>query len=112
MAAIEDTLDEQVDESNYTRPEIQHIFNLIEKDNITPQERAKMFDEYSHEEVKQETFQEGKEEGLKEGKEAGSQETAEVAARRLLSFGTLTEEQIAHATGLTLDRLKTLATQK
>lgn len=105
MVAIEDTLDEEVDESNYTRPEIQQIFKLIEKDNVTPQERAKMFEEYGQEEVKQETFQEGKEQGLKEGR----QQAAEAAARNLLSFGVLTKEQIAQATGLTVEKVKTLA---
>lgn len=54
MGAIEDSLDEQVDESKYKHPEIQRVFNLIEKDSVTPQERAKMFDEYGMEAVKQE----------------------------------------------------------
>ena len=33
-----------VDESHYTRPEIQRLFKLIGKDKVTSQERAKMFD--------------------------------------------------------------------
>lgn len=45
MAAIEDSLDEQVDESQYTHPQIQEVFKRIDKDQVTPQERAKMLDE-------------------------------------------------------------------
>ncbi len=114
MEAIEDSLDEQVDESKYTHPEIQHVFDLIEKDKVTPQERAKMFDEYSLEAVKQEKIQkdeakeEGKKEGKEEGKEEGLKEAAEMSARNLLSLGTLTEEQIAQVTGLTLERVDSL----
>ena len=116
MEAIEDSFDEQVDESKYTHPEIQHVFDLIEKDKVTPQERAKMFDEYGMEAVKQEKLQEslekgrkeGKEEGLKEGKEKGRKEAIEATARNLLSLGTFTDEHIAQATGLTLERVKSL----
>ncbi len=119
MEAIEDSLDEQVDESHYTRPEIQRIFQLIEKDKITPQERAKMFDEYSMEAVKQEKIKELEEKARKEGREEGKeetrqeaeearQETIEETARNLLSVGTFTEEEIAQATGLTLEKVKAL----
>jgi predicted transposase/invertase (TIGR01784 family) len=111
MEAIEDSLDEEVDESKYTHPEIQHVFELIEKDKVTPQERASMFDEYSMEAVKQEKIQkikdEAKEEGLKEGEQKARVEKEE-SARRLLSLGTLTEEQIAQAMGLTLEGVKSL----
>ena len=120
MEAIEDSLDEQVDESKYTRLEIQQVFELIEKDKVTPQERAKMFDEYSMEAVKQEKIQKIKEEaeekglkkGLKEGEEKGlkkgEQKAREESARNLWSIGVLTEEQIAQATGLSLEKVKSL----
>ncbi|MCK5524758.1 MAG: hypothetical protein KAI83_16660, partial [Thiomargarita sp.] len=97
-------------------PEIQQVFELIEKDKVTPQERAKMFDEYSMEAVKQEKIQkikdEAKEEGLKEGEEKGlnkgEQKAREESARNLWSIGVLTEEQIAQATGLSLKKVKSL----
>jgi hypothetical protein len=54
MEAIEDTLDEKVEESKYSLPEIQDIFKIIEKDQVTPEERARMFDEYGEEEIKNE----------------------------------------------------------
>ena len=123
MEAIEDSLDEQVDESKYTHPEIQHVLKLIEKDKVTPQERAKMFDEYGMEAVKQEKIQKiqkkAKEEGLKEGKEEGLKEgfkkaeqkantDKEESARHLLSLGSLTDEQVAETMGLTLEKVKAL----
>ncbi|RKZ43489.1 MAG: hypothetical protein DRQ41_05175 [Gammaproteobacteria bacterium] len=116
MEAIEDSMDEEVEESKYTHPEIQHVFELIEKDKVTPQERAKMFDEYGLEAVKKEKIKKikkeaneaGLKEGLKKGKEEGLKEAAEISARNLLSLGTLTEEQIVEVTGLTLERVNFL----
>jgi len=108
MEAIEDSLDEEVDESKYTHPEIQHVFEVIEKNQVTPHERAKMFDEYSMEAVKQEKIQKIKEDAKEEGKEEGWKESADMSARNLLSLCTLTEEQIAQVTGLTLERVNSL----
>jgi predicted transposase/invertase (TIGR01784 family) len=105
MEAIEDSLDEQIDESHYTRPEIQRIFSLIEPDQITPQERAKMFDEYGYEAIKAEIKQEGFQQGLTEGEQKAKVELA----RQLLSLGSLTEVQIAQVTGLSLEQVKALA---
>jgi hypothetical protein len=53
LQAIDDTLDETVDESDYQNPLIQRIFNLIEQDSILPEERARMFEEYNQETLKQ-----------------------------------------------------------
>ncbi|EDN66450.1 hypothetical protein BGP_5759 [Beggiatoa sp. PS] len=119
MEAIEDSLDEQVDESKYTHPEIQHVLKLIEKDKVTPEERAKMFDEYGMEAVKQEQIQKIWEEAEKKGKEAGLKEgikkaeqkantDKEESARHLLSLGSLTDEQVAETMGLTLEKVKAL----
>ena len=60
LAAIEDTLDGEVDESQYQHPQIQRVFDLIEQDHISPSERARMFDEHGDEELRQEEFQKGK----------------------------------------------------
>jgi len=45
MQAIDDSLDEKVDENEYSNPSIQALFKVIEKDKITPEERARMKDE-------------------------------------------------------------------
>ena len=107
LLAIADSLDEEVDETAYQRSEIQQVFDLIARDLISPQERARMKDEYSLEQLQQDKFAKGKEEGIKEGKEEGENKMKE-AARKLKAHGKLTEEEIADMTGLTVETVKTL----
>jgi hypothetical protein len=71
LLAIADSLDEEVEESTYHHPEIQKIFQYIEKDRVSPDERARMIEEYHQ----QEKFE--------EGIEAGKMETA----KRMLAEG-------------------------
>ncbi|MDM8567577.1 PD-(D/E)XK nuclease family transposase [Candidatus Halobeggiatoa sp. HSG11] len=51
LLAIVDSLDEEVDETDYQHPEIQQIFELIARDLVSPKERARMKDEYSLEQL-------------------------------------------------------------
>ncbi len=60
LRAINDTLDEVVEESEYQNPLIQRIFDLIEQDSVSPEERAKMFEEFNQEQVRREAFEEWK----------------------------------------------------
>jgi predicted transposase/invertase (TIGR01784 family) len=69
MRAIHDSLDEQVNEEDYTVAEILKIFDYIEKDKVSPEERAQMFDEYNEEQLKRDKFEEGRKKGIKEGAE-------------------------------------------
>lgn len=103
MQAIHDSLDGQVDEALYTNPSINELFQVIEKDKITPDERTRMKEEYNEDKAKQEAKEEGFQEGLKEGEEKMKQ-----AARNLKALGTLTDEQIAQVTGLTVETVKAL----
>jgi len=64
LRAIKDSLEERVEESDYHQPMVLKIFDLIQRDGLTPQDRARMKDEYSLEEVKQEEYQKGKEQGI------------------------------------------------
>ena len=96
MEAIEDTLDEEVEESKYTLPAIQRIFKTIEKDQVTPEERARMFDEYGEEEIKKEGF----EDGLKEGKKEGITENIHDTVLRMYKNG-LDIKMIAEFAGIT-----------
>ncbi|MDM8568330.1 PD-(D/E)XK nuclease family transposase [Thiotrichales bacterium HSG1] len=116
LEAIEDSLDEQVDESHYTSPEIQQIFKLIEKDQVTPEELAIMIDEYGIEQIKQEitekVMKKGIEKGIKKGIKEGKQQANQDIALNLLSIGTLTEEQIAQATNLSLKQVQDLKNGK
>jgi len=104
MEAINDSLDETVEESDYTRPEVRKIFQHIEKDRISPSERAKIFDEQAWEQRDMDK--------IKEGKELGIREKAEQTARNLMSLGKLTHEQIAEVTGLTRKRVAELGNGK
>jgi len=124
MRAIEDSLDGVVEESEYASSAIRKVFQHIEKDRVSPYDRAKMFDEYNLEEqrlkTKKEGLQEGLEQGLEQGLEKGleqglekglekgRQEKAEQTALNLLKIGVLTKEQIAEVTGLSLDRVESL----
>lgn len=96
LLAIADSLDEAVDETAYQRPEIQQIFDLIARDLISPSERARMKDEYSMEQLQPEKKKEGFQPGM------------EQAARNFKALSTLTDEQIAQATGLTVETVKAL----
>ena len=64
MRVIEDSLDNQVDESKYLLPEIQKALIAIEEDGITPDERARMIEES----YAQKAELRGIEEGFKQGK--------------------------------------------
>ncbi|TGN99621.1 hypothetical protein PN36_35495 [Candidatus Thiomargarita nelsonii] len=107
LEVIEDSLDEQIDESHYSIPEIQRLFKIIEKDQVTPEDRARMFDEYGVQEIKQGEFNKGKEVGFDEGF-AEAEKQLMKTAQNLKTLGSLTEEQIASATGLSLDEVRAL----
>ena len=64
LRAINDSLDKQVEESDYQNEIIQEIFSLIEKDKISPTEYARMKDEYSEEEYMQEQTLKARKEGV------------------------------------------------
>ena len=53
-------------------------------------------------------LQKGLEQGLEQGRQEGERVRAEQTARNLLSFSVLTDEQIAKATGLSLDEVVAL----
>ncbi|TGO02726.1 hypothetical protein PN36_20075 [Candidatus Thiomargarita nelsonii] len=55
MRAINDSLDEEVNEEDYTNPHILSLFERIEKDQISPEEYARMKDEYNRDESKSES---------------------------------------------------------
>ena len=46
LLAIADSLDEEVEESNYHHPQIRKVFEFIEPDLVSPDERARMIEEY------------------------------------------------------------------
>jgi len=87
LMAIDDSLDNNIDETKYHNINIQEIFNIIKEDNISPQELAKMKEEYSLEEYKQKEIEEKKEEWLLEGLEKGLEKGIEVGMQEGLEKG-------------------------
>jgi predicted transposase/invertase (TIGR01784 family) len=83
LKAINDSLDKQVEESDYQNEVIQEVFSLIKKDKISPQEYARIKDEYSDEEYMQEQTQKAKKEGREEGREEGMEKGVLMMAKNM-----------------------------
>jgi predicted transposase/invertase (TIGR01784 family) len=73
LRAINDSLDEQVEETDFNNQFIQEIFTLIKKDSTTPQEYARMKQEYSDEKYIKDQKQAAKDKGIQEGIAKGIQ---------------------------------------
>jgi predicted transposase/invertase (TIGR01784 family) len=86
---IQDSLDEQVDETNYHKTEVLKVVNLIKTGDLTPQDRARMKDEYSQEEAfkkaKEEGLQLGEARGLEKGREEGIEQGKLEIAKNMLA---------------------------
>lgn len=93
MEAIKDTLDEQVEESDYHNAMIQKIFASIEEDGLTPKDRYDMIEEYEDNKLIADKEKEAKLEGKKE------------IATNLLAMG-LEIEAIVKATGLSRSEIE------
>lgn len=102
LKAIDDSLDGQVEESQYQSDIIQQVFALIKKDKTTPQEYARMKDEYANEQYLKEKNAKAREQGRQEGIE----EAKKKLAKNLLDVLDL--ETIALKAGLTLDEVRQL----
>jgi hypothetical protein len=107
MLAIDDSLDEEVDETLYKRTEIIKIFNRIKKDDITPRERAVMIDEYSfgllEKAAEEKGLKRGLLKGIEQGIEQGIEEEKENIAKKMLSKNNFSHQQISELTGLSSD---------
>lgn len=95
LQAIDDTLDRQVDETQYSHPAILKIFEHIAEDQVTPQERAKMIDEAAERQTSEEDEQLGWRKAMLE------------TARRMKAAGA-DPSFIASLTGLTEAEIDTL----
>ncbi len=69
LELIDDSMDEEIDESKYSSPIFQEVIEEIKKDNITPQELRIIKDEAAWERTLRESFEEGHEKGRKQEKE-------------------------------------------
>jgi predicted transposase/invertase (TIGR01784 family) len=102
MEAIKDTLDEQVEESNYHNAMIQKIFDSIEEEGISPIERYDMIEEYEDRKL---IADKEKEATLK-----GKAEEKKLIAKNLLAAG-VTIEIITQTTGLTPAEIENLPSE-
>lgn len=103
LYAIRDSMNEEVDETHYSNPIIHDVLRTIERDTISPQERARMFDEYGDEQLKQDKFAKGKAEGLAEGEAKGLHQTARAMLHKGFDIAVIQE-----VTGLSLELLQQL----
>jgi hypothetical protein len=107
LYAIFDSMNEEVDETRYSNPIIQEVFRAIERDLISPQERARMFDEYGDEKIKQDKFMQGLVQGKAEGFTQGKVELLKRQLNR--RFGTLSQSAIAKIESANIAQLDTWA---
>ena len=101
LEAIDDSLDDEVDESRYDNPYIQDIFKLIQRDSISPQEMARMKEEYNLEEARHIKYLAG----LKAGVQQGEAKRQLAIAKNMLKKG-LEYDFIEEMTGVSLDNLQ------
>ena len=93
LQVIDDSLDGEIDESLYHLPEIQKIVHRIEKDDISPEERYWMIEEYSEEKSKREMREQAIKEGMEKGIEKGIQQGIEKGIEKGIEQG-LTQGQL------------------
>lgn len=90
MLAINDSLDEQVDESAYRNQCVQKVLRSIRKATLSPEDHARMKDEYREDELRKEerkkALQEGIQKGMQEGIEKGKHQQALGIAANLLDL--------------------------
>ena len=112
LMAIEDSMDKEMNRDNYGKEVIQDIISIIETDSITPQERAKMIQEFSDEEyltkMKEKSRKEGREEGRKEGRKEGEKRAKIEIAKNLL-LAKVDINTIVISTGLSVEEIKKIS---
>ncbi|MGB2748525.1 MAG: hypothetical protein WBC34_10000, partial [Thiofilum sp.] len=117
LQAIEDSLDGQVNEADYHNACVQKVLKLIEQDQITPAEHARMKDEYSEEQLRLQEWEEalakskqlgievGKQLGLEEGIEVGELQGRLKTAQAMLDKG-MPLTLITELTGLSVEQIE------
>ncbi|TGO02217.1 hypothetical protein PN36_28535 [Candidatus Thiomargarita nelsonii] len=98
---IKDSLDGEMDEVDYPETLWRKIMAAIQKQTINPALLSEIKDDAAWEEAKIRF--------VEEGERKGRQKALEEAARNFLAIGSLSVEQIAGATGLSLERVKALS---
>ncbi len=103
LSAINESLSEQIEETNYHRPELQIVINSIAKNLVSPEDKYAMIEEYNFESDKKKRF----DEGVTKGKLEGEKIKALQIAKGMLAED-LAVEIIAKLTGLTMEAVAEL----
>ncbi len=103
LSAINESLSEKIEESNYQRPELQTVIDSIAKNLVSPEEKYWMIEEYNFEEAKKKQFEEGIELGIQQG----IRKEKQAVAKGMLSEG-LSVETIAKLTLLSIEEIQSL----
>jgi predicted transposase/invertase (TIGR01784 family) len=111
LKVIEDSLDNQVEESDYQLSEIQTVLNCIEEDDITPEERERMIEESYMQKAEQRGLEEGFKLGVEQGRKEERLQTKREMAEQLLKLG-IEKNAIAQATGFSLLEIESLNVDK
>jgi predicted transposase/invertase (TIGR01784 family) len=94
LKIINDSLTENIEESNYPRPELQKAIHLIERNLVTPEERYWMIEEYNAHEREKKKFDNG----------------VKMVAKNLLT-ANVAMEIIVKTTGLTIAEIENLSNE-
>jgi len=104
MNAIDASMKGSINKEQYDNPNLLKMFEIIKEDNLTPDERAQMKEEYNRMEDLDIAHAKGHAKGIQEG-----QAKLENTACNLLALGSLSVEEIASVTGLSVERVKVLS---
>ncbi len=107
MQAINDSLDGEIEEANYTQAEILKIFNLIQLDTVSAQERAAMIDEKREQAYGDDKYQKGVAEGEARG-EAKGEVKGKIQVAKALKAEQVPINIIVKTTGLTKQEIEVL----
>jgi predicted transposase/invertase (TIGR01784 family) len=115
LSAINESLSEKIEETNYQRLELQTVIDSIAKNLVSPEEKYWMIEEYNFEEAKKKQFEEGIEQGIRQGIQQGVQhgiEEGQRKAKQAIAKGMLSEglsiEIIEKLTALSHDEIQSL----
>jgi predicted transposase/invertase (TIGR01784 family) len=89
LNAINESLTERIEESNYSRPELQKVISLIAKNLVSPEDKYQMIEEYNFEQAKKERFDKGVETGVKLGIEQSKLDIAKAMLQQGFALDTI-----------------------
>lgn len=90
---------------HYQRGIIQKVFEMIDASCVSSEDKAQMIEEFNQDALLNEKLAEKEKTIFEKGRKERDKEIV----RNMLKMKTMTIDQIAHATGLTLEQINTLS---